>query len=319
MLTSNNSLSLKNINFQKYVAPIFLLILFLVNCIFTSNFMSMNTIWNLLVQSTTVIILGLGMTVVIATGGIDISVGSVMALSGIIVAQFVSINQIPLAIIASLGVVALSGAFVGILVAKLKIQPMIISLSMLYVLRGIAKLLSGGRFINYNNPGFSDIAYLKVWDIIPVQVFIIIALTLFLLILLRKTRFGVYIEAYGDNPLATKISGVKVVLVIVLAYVICEIFAGMAGIMETALITSADPTNMGLTKEMDAIAVTVIGGTPIIGGRPNVLGTVCGALILQLITVMVNMNNIPFAFSLVLKAGIIVAAIYIQKLSKNKK
>jgi Ribose/xylose/arabinose/galactoside ABC-type transport systems, permease components len=279
----------------------------------------MNTIWNLLVQSTTVIILGLGMTVVIATGGIDISVGSVMALSGIIVAQFVSINQIPLAIIASLGVVALSGAFVGILVAKLKIQPMIISLSMLYVLRGIAKLLSGGRFINYNNPGFSDIAYLKVWDIIPVQVFIIIALTLFLLILLRKTRFGVYIEAYGDNPLATKISGVKVVLVIVLAYVICEIFAGMAGIMETALITSADPTNMGLTKEMDAIAVTVIGGTPIIGGRPNVLGTVCGALILQLITVMVNMNNIPFAFSLVLKAGIIVAAIYIQKLSKNKK
>lgn len=302
---------------QSYGALIVLAILIIINCFMTKNFMNINTIWNLGTQSTTVIILALGMTTVIATGGIDISVGSVMAVSAMILAKILAEGYIPMAILAGLATAVLCGLLSGSLVSCFRIQPMIVTLSMLFIMRGVAKLLNGGVFMDYKNPQFSNIAYIRVGGVIPIQFFLIGFLVVGMHILLNKTRFGVYVEAYGDNAMATKISGINVVFVVTICYVICSVMAGISGIFEAAVVTSADPSNMGNTQELDAIAATVLGGTPISGGKPNVGGTVCGALVLQLITMMVNMNNIPYAYALVLKAAIIVLAIYTQRKSQK--
>lgn len=302
---------------QTYGAPLALVVLIVINCFTTPNFVSFTTFWNLITQSTTVMILGLGMTLVIATGGINISVGSVMAISSMVLAKLVFQNQIGMGIISCIAVAALTGMLTGIIITKFNVQPMITTLAMMYVLRGIAKLLNGGTILNYKNAAFSDFAYIRLGGQIPIQFAIVIALTAVMLVLIKKTRFGTYVEAYGDNPLATKVSGINVILIVTLCYVLCNVLAGVSGILEAATTTCSDPVNMGLNKETDAIAATVVGGTPMAGGRPNILGTICGALILQLITIMINMNNVPYSYSLVLKAAIIVVSIYIQNM-KNR-
>ncbi len=302
--------------FQAYGAPIALVILLLINCFTTPNFISWSTISNLVTHSATVMILGIGMTMVIATGGINISVGSVMAVSSMVLAKLVFKDHIITGVIVCLLVAVATGVITGIIITVFKVQPMITTLAMMYALRGVAKLLNGGTILNYKNQDFSNFAYVKIAGIIPIHFVIVFVLAAAGFILLRKTRFGLYVEAYGDNPTATKIAGVNTILVVTAAYVLCNVLAGVSGILEAAATTCADPVNMGLNKETDAIAATVVGGTPMAGGRPNVFGTICGALILQLITIMINMNNVPYSYSLVLKALIIVISIYAQNIKK---
>lgn len=303
---------------RQYGALIALIILVIINCFTTKNFISVTTLWNLLTQATTVIILGLGMTIVIATGGINISVGSVLALSSMVLAKFILEGHIFLGLVASLGVAAFTGVVSGVIITKFKVQPMITTLAMMYALRGIAKLMNGGTRLSYKNAEFSNFAYLKIGGQIPIQVIIILILTFIVYILMRKTYFGNYVEAYGDNPLATKISGVNVGVIVTICYVLCNMLACIAAIIETSSITCADPVNMGLNKETDAIAAVVVGGTPMSGGKPNIGGMLCGALVLQLITMMINMNNIPYSYSLIIKAAIIVVSLYLQNLTDKK-
>jgi ribose/xylose/arabinose/galactoside ABC-type transport system permease subunit len=123
-------------------------------------------------------------------------------------------------------------------------------------------------------------------------------------------RYGSYIEAYGNNPMAAKICGINTVKVVIIAYVVCALFAWMSGMLEAAMISAADPSKTGKDMEMNAIAAVVIGGTPITGGYPNVIGSVCGAFLLQIITMMANMNNLAYSITLIIKAGIIVFALF---------
>lgn len=304
--------------FGEYGALIAFVALFVVNAFVTNNFLQMRTVWNILTQSCTTVLLALGMTVVIATGGINISVGSAMALSAMLAAKLIKDGQLVLGLILGLLCALVFGWITGMAVIKFKIQPMIVSLSMMFVLRGIAKLISDGRIMTYRNKAFSDFFYGEVFGFLPVRTAIWLALAIVLWIFLSKTRYGTYIEAYGDNPEATRISGVNVVLVISTAYMICNSFACVAGYVEAGYATTVDPAAMGLTKEMDAIAATVVGGTSISGGRPKVWGTVFGALVLQLITIMVNMNNVPVPYARIIKAAIIIGAIYAQRLSSRK-
>ena len=134
----------------------------------------------------------------------------------------------------------------------------------------------------------------------------------------RKTPFGIYIEACGDNLDAAKKSGIRVVFYTVTAYVICNLLTAMAGIFDAGSVSSADPMALGILMEMDAIAATVIGGTSITGGRPNFVGTVFGVFILQIITIMINMNNISEQWSYIITAAIIIAAVVFQNLKKMK-
>jgi ribose transport system permease protein len=302
---------------NEYGAFIAFLILMAVNACVTKNFISISTLMNLLSQSTTVAILSLGMTIVIATGGIDISVGSMMALCGMITSTIILAGSIPLGIAASLSISAAIGFTIGILIVKLRLQPMITTLSTMFILRGAAKVISSGHTVSYRNAAYVNFFFYNIFGMIPIRIILWVILAVTVGILLSKTAFGVYIASYGDNPKAATISGMNVVAVVAGCYVLSGVLSCLAGIIEIGYVASANPSNMGLTKEMDAIAATVVGGTPISGGKPRIFGTICGALVLQLITLMVNMNNIPSSYARVIKAILIILAVYVQHLSRQ--
>lgn len=291
-------------------------ILFAGNCIFTRNFLSVNTVQNILSQCTTTVLLGIGMTIVIATGGINISVGSVMAMSAMIIAKFMAQGYIIQGIVLGVLAAVFWGFITGYVIIKFNIQPMIASLAMMFVLRGIAKLLNDGKNMNPRNRELNDFLY-KTYVGLPVRTIIWLVIVIIIAIVVYKTRFGVCIESYGDNSRATRIAGINIVAVITSCYIICNALACVAGFIEMGYSSIVDPGNMGLSKEMDAIAATVLGGTSIDGGKPHIWGTVFGAMVLQLITIMVNMNNVPASYAKIIKAIIIILAVYLQGMKKN--
>ncbi len=297
---------------KKYGALFVLILVTLLNCIFTPNFSNVNVMWNIIIQVTTVMLVALGMTAVISLGGIDISVGSIMAISSIVVAKFLDLGVVP-AILITLAIAAVFGIFSGFIVSKFNIQPIIVTLSVMIAGRGIGQVINDAQLLNFYNPEFSAIGTYKVFGVIPIQAFIMLVFIGIFLFVMKKTVFGTYIQAMGDNKKASSLSGVNTVFIVIAVYTISSIMAGMAGIVETARLSAADANAIGKSIELDAIAAVVVGGTPMTGGVANITGTVIGALIMQIITVSVNMNNIPFAYSLVLKSLIIVVAIYLQR------
>ena len=301
---------------KQYGVFLAFIILFAGNSIFTRNFLSMNTVQNILSQCTTTVLLGIGMTVVIATGGINISVGSVMAMSSMIAAKFIAEGHLVQGMLLGLVAALFCGFLTGYVVIKFNIQPMIASLAMMFVLRGVAKLLNDGKNMNPRNKALNNFLY-ETFGGIPVRTIIWLICVLIIVVLVYMTRFGICIESYGDNSRATRIAGINTVMVITSCYVICNILACIAGFVEMGYSSIVDPGNMGLSKEMDAIAATVLGGTSIDGGKPHVWGTVFGAMVLQMITIMVNMNNVPASYAKIIKAVIIVLAVYLQGNRKN--
>ena len=291
-------------------------VLFVGNSIFTKNFLSMTTVQNILSQCTTPVLLGIGMTVVIATSGINISVGSVMAMCAMVAAKLIKEEMFVQGMAAGLILALLCGALTGYIIIKFDIQPMIVSLAMMFVLRGVAKLLNDGKNMRPGNSALNSFFYETVAGI-PVRTVIWFVCALALFILISKTRFGICIESFGDNSRAARIAGINIVAVIVACYMICNVMAYVAGVIEMGYSSIVDPGNMGLTKEMDAIAATVLGGTSIDGGKPHIWGTVCGAMVLQMISIMVNMNNVPSSYAKIIKAAIIILAIYFQSMKKN--
>lgn len=292
-------------------------LLFLGNSLFTANFFSMITVQNILSQCATTVLLGVGMTVVIATGGINISVGSVMAVAAMIAAKLIREGHMLPGMLAGAVVVTACGALTGYVIIKFDVQPMIASLSMMFILRGVAKLLNDGKNMNPGSRELNSFLYEMVGPV-SVRTVIWLVCVLLVFILVAKTRFGICIESYGDNSRASRIAGIDVALVITSSYVICNILACVAGYIEMGYSSIVDPGNMGLTKEMDAIAATVLGGTSIDGGKPHIWGTVCGAMVLQMITIMVNMNNISSSYAKIIKAAIIILAVFLQNLKKNR-
>jgi ribose/xylose/arabinose/galactoside ABC-type transport system permease subunit len=297
---------------KKYGALIVLILLMAVNMIFTPNFASVNTMWNILIQVSTVMLVALGMTVVISSGGIDISVGSIMALSSIVTAKALGMGVFP-AILLGLAVVAVFGMFSGFVISKFKVQPIIVTLTLMIAVRGVAQVVNDAQLLNFTEPSFTYFGVHRFFGVVPIQVVVMaIAIALVYFIMNRMT-FGRYVQAMGDNYKASRLSGVNIFLVTVIIYGISAVFAGMAGLMETARLSAADANAIGKMIELDAIAAVAVGGTSLAGGRANVIGTVIGALIMLIITVSVNMNNIPFAYALVLKSIIIIVAVYLQR------
>ena len=292
-------------------------LLFFGNSLFTANFFSMITVQNILSQCATTVLLGVGMTIVIATGGINISVGSVMAVAAMIAAKLIKEGWMWQGMLAGVLVVMLCGAVTGYVIIKFDVQPMIASLSMMFILRGVAKLLNDGKNMNPGSRELNSFLYEMVGPV-SVRTVIWLLCVLIVFILVAKTRFGICIESYGDNSRASRIAGINVALVITSSYVICNALACIAGYIEMGYSSIVDPGNMGLTKEMDAIAATVLGGTSIDGGKPHIWGTVCGAMVLQMITIMVNMNNISSSYAKIIKAVIIILAVFLQNLKKKK-
>lgn len=297
----------------KYGAVLFFFLLFFYNCVMTKNFVRFVTIQNMFVQSFPIILTSFGMTLVIATGNIDISMGSGMALAAILFAMGLGRGWNPfLALLPALAAGIFFSWFCGILVAKFHVQSMIITMAMLYMLRGIAKGLSGGALVSYKNDTLSALSYYKIAGVIPIH--LVIALLAFgiMYFVVEKTRYGTYVEAVGDNPRAAEISGVKVHKILISVYIVSGVTAVIAGVEQCIMVSLADAANVGLSREFDAIAATVVGGTPMSGGKPNLAGTFFAALLLQLINMMVNMNNIYYALAYVIKALLIIGAVFLQ-------
>lgn len=308
----------KNSRFSDYASLVFLAGLLLFNSIFTPNFFRLGTLQNSITQLCPTILCGMGMTLVISTGGIDISVGSLMALSGVVMAKCMERIGIFPGILLGIGFAVLIGMFTGIMVGKLKLQAMVITLGLMLGVRGVAQVLCDGRDIYFNTLGergelLSDFGTLKFFKFIPVQLFPIFISVLFIWILIKKTTLGVQIQAVGDSIKSSNLVGIHTNRVFVFVYGLSGFFAAIAGIMQASKVSVAAGSSLGQLAELDAIAAVVIGGTPMSGGRARVLGTVLGAMIMQCITLTCVMNNIPDQYAQVVKAMIIVFAVYIQR------
>lgn len=296
-----------------YGAAAALVLLFLANVILTPNFADINNFSNILVQVTPTMLVAIGMTFVIATGGIDLSVGSLMAIASAVGAVSLDYGVFS-AILAGLIVVTLVGAFNGWLISTFKIQPIIVTLALLIAGRGIAQVISnGGQLIPFSNETFEFFGKGTLGGVLPMPILIMIVIVALAIFVLRTTIFGRHVVAVGGNENAARLSGISVNRTKILVYALSGLLAGIAGLIYTARLGASDASKVGETIELDAIAATVVGGTALTGGRATVIGTVLGALIMQIITTSFNMNGIKFSYSLVIKAAIIIFVVYLQR------
>ena len=303
---------------QKYSAIAMLLFFIIFNSIFTNNFFAAGTLNNIITQICPNILCGMGMTLVISTGGIDISVGSVMALAGVMTAKnMTSVGIIPALILACAAAVVV-GCINGFCVGKLRLQAMVITLGMQLAVRGAAQVLCGGRDIYFNRLGKvgEELALwgsYKIGGVVPIQLVPIIISVIFVWILADKTVLGRQIQAVGDSIKSSSLAGINAARTLMIVYGLSAFLAAFAGLFQAARVTVAAGSSLGQLAELDAIAAVVIGGTPMSGGKAHVFGTIIGALIMQMITLTCVMNNIPDEYAQVLKAVIIVFAVFIQR------
>ena len=310
-------------HFRKFGAVYAFLAIVAVDSLLNENFFAINTLWNLTIQVLPVMLTALGMLLVISTGGIDISVGSIMAVAGVLCAQSLT-GQIPLgngsvpvAMLLGLLAATLIGAFNGTLIAFFHIQPIIVTLILYIAGRGIAQLMSdGGTIVFYGTP-FNDMGVARLPGNVPIQLIVEIIFVVIIVFMLKKSTFGYYVQAIGENPIASTLSGIRTKSVLIAVYAISGFMAGLAGLFTAARSSCADPNTLGALAEMDAIAAVAIGGTSMNGGKSRIMGTIFGAMIIQLVTITINMNNIHYAYARILKGLIIVVAVYLQREKKR--
>jgi ribose/xylose/arabinose/galactoside ABC-type transport system permease subunit len=305
----------------RYGTFLALALLILFNFAFTPNFATWQTLNVNLTQVCAIVIVAVGMTLVIATGGIDLSVGSLMAIAGAL-APLIFLGKlfplphpmvgIALAFVVPVLVAGMFGWFNGWLVTRLRIQPIIATLVLFIAGRGIAQVATNGNLQVFNMPEFQFIGLGRVFGV-PFQVWLMAIIIVAAAWMLRKTVFGRQILAVGGNDRAARLSGIPVASVKRRVYLISGLLSGLAGLIVIARNSASDANLVGLGMELDAIAAVAVGGTLLTGGRATVVGTLLGALIIQLVRYTLLANGVPDAAALVAKAGIIVLAVWLQR------
>ncbi|MEV1154689.1 ABC transporter permease [Micromonospora chokoriensis] len=268
--------------------------------------------------SAPLILVALGMTLVISTGGIDLSVGSLCAISGAIACMYISkqpdqnsITVVLTALALALAISLVLGAWNGVLVAVIGIQPIIATLILMVAGRGLAQLITQGQIITINSGPFRAIGLGHLLTL-PLAIFIALAAALVVAGFTRRTALGMIVESVGGNAEASRLAGIRSGRVIFLAYVISAACAAVAGFMMTANVSSADGNAVGLWVELDAILAVVIGGTSLAGGRFFLSGTILGALIIQTLTTTVYAMDISPQTSLLFKAVVVIVVCLVQ-------
>jgi galactofuranose transport system permease protein len=303
---------------KKYSAITLLFLFVLLNSFITPNFFKLSNLNNIITQICPTILCGMGMTLVISTGGIDISVGSLMALAGVLTAKLMpGIGLLP-AIALSVLAAVLVGCFTGIMIGKLRLQAMVVTLGLMLGIRGVAQVLCDGRDIYFNKLGevgkqLALWGTFKIGGVVPVQIIPIVISIIFVWIMVERTVLGRQIQAVGDSIKSSSLAGINTAKTMMIVYGLSAFFAAFAGIFQAAKVSVAAGSSLGQLAELDAIAAVVIGGTPMSGGKAHVFGTVIGALIMQMITLTCVMNDIPSQYAQVFKAIIIVIAVFIQR------
>src|SRR3954447_7728061 len=262
-------------------------------------------------RGTPVALLSLGMVLVIATRGIDLSVGAVMAISGAIAASLADSHGLPVVLAAALGTGLVCGLWNGFLVSVLGIQPIVATLILMVAGRGIAQLITEGRIVTFTSP---DLVWLGNGSILGVPVPVTIALGMLILtaVVVRGSALGLLIEATGGNARASELAGVGTRAMILAVYVWCGVCAALAGVIAAADIMGADANNAGLWLELDAILAVVIGGTSLFGGRFSLILAMVGALIIQAMNTGILLSGYPPEFNLVVKAAVVLIVLLLQ-------
>jgi galactofuranose transport system permease protein len=267
---------------------------------------------DILNRAAPVMLLALGMTLVIATAGVDLSVGAVMAIAGAVAALSVKAGQ-PLAVVitVSLGAAIVAGLWNGALVSFLQVPPIVATLIIMVSGRGVAQLLTDGQIVSFENKAFEFIGRGTFLGL-PFTITLVAVAFLTLLLFTQKTAVGLFIESTGDNEIASRYAGVNTRIVKLLVYTVSGLCAGLAGLIVTADIKAADVNNAGLYLELDAILAVVIGGTMLTGGRFSLAGSLIGAVLIQTLTTTILTRGIPPTFTLVVKSAVIIAVCLLQ-------
>ncbi|CAM4092621.1 ABC transporter permease [Roseateles saccharophilus] len=318
---------------QKFAALTGLLILVLVFSMTSSAFFSVGNAMTVSLQVTSIVYLGIGATFVILTGGIDLSVGSVLALSGVVAGMLVK-GGMPVAPAMTLGVAigALCGAINGLCVTRLKLPPFIATLGMMLVARGVALQLTDARAISGLGEAFGALGNGALWRVeeideqgfpnvafpgIPYPVLLMVVLAIVAGMLLRRTTLGRHIHAVGSNGEAARLSGVNVNRVTMFAYVTSGALAGLAGCVLMSRLVTAQP-NEGVMYELDAIAAAVIGGTSLLGGVGTISGTLIGAFVIGVLRNGLNMNGVSSFTQQIIIGGVILVTVWIDQLRNRR-
>lgn len=303
-----------------------LIVLLLINVVITPSFLTIRvqdghlfgSLIDILRNGAPTMLIALGMTLVIASRGIDLSVGAVVAISGALGCAHIASSADPAspgtvitAMSIALGVAVALGLWNGVLVSVFGVQPIIATLVLMTAGRGIALLITDGQIVTVTSPAFKVLGAgyafgLPVAVLVSLSVFVVVGL------LTRYTALGMLLESVGINPEASRLAGVRYRSIVFAVYVFSALCAGIAGLMIASNISAADANNAGLWIEMDAILAVVIGGTSLLGGRFSLTGTILGALIIQTLTTTVYTAGITPETTLVFKALVVVAVCLLQ-------
>lgn len=313
---------------QRLLAFAALIILLIAFSLASPNFLQFNNIVGILLATAVNGVLALGVTFVIITGGIDLSIGTVMTFSAVMTGVFITYWQlpVPIGILGGILMGALAGVVNGAVIAKMKIPPFISTLGIMYVAKGLSLVISGLKPIYFNDtPEFRPIAMGSALGAvfpdaevlqIPNAVFILFGAAIIASLILTRTVLGRYTFALGSNEEATRLSGVNVDRWKIAVYTVCGTFAGLGGVMMASRLNSAQPA-LGQGYELDAIAAVVIGGTSLSGGEGTIQGTIIGAFVMSVLVNGLRILSVPQEWQIVVTGGIIVVAVYLDILRRR--
>jgi ribose transport system permease protein len=312
---------------QKVLAFGALIALFIVFSLASPNFFKFDNIVGILLATAVNGVLALGVTFVIITAGIDLSVGTTMTFAAVMTGVFITFWRlpIPLGIIGGILAGGLAGMVNGLVISKMKIPPFIATLGMFYATKGLSLVISGLKPIYFNDtPIFREVAMGSIVGAvipgfnIPNAVLILFGAAIIASLILGKTILGRYTVAIGSNEEATRLSGVNVDLWKTSVYTLCGLFSGLAGVLIAARLNSAQPS-LGGGYELDAIAAAVIGGTSLSGGEGTILGTIIGAFIISTLTNGLRILSVPQEWQMVVTGAIVVLAVWMDILRRRQK
>lgn len=306
--------------FTNYGLYISFLVIFGIFAYLAPAFLDTRNIINIPYQVSYIAIIAVGITFVIITGGIDLSVGSVVALVGVWMVYVIAIFHVPVLLGLIIGLA--TGAFLGIVngsfVVRFNIPPFIATLAMMSVARGLARFIVNDRSITIQDPMFKFIGDYRIGGSVPMPVVIMLVVFAAAYIVTTRTRFGRYVYAIGGNVEAARLSGINTRFVTLMVYVICAGLSGLSGILLASRFPGGavgDP-KVGLMYELDAIASVVVGGTSLMGGKGTIIGTLVGALLIGVLNNGLNLLAVPDYWQMVFKGVVILAAVLMDQLKK---
>lgn len=318
---------------QKFAALAGLFVLVACFSLTSPSFFTLGNAMTVSLQVTSIVFLGIGATFVILTGGIDLSVGSILALAGVAAALCVKAGvPVPLSMLLGIAVGALCGAVNGLCVTVLKLPPFIATLGMMLVARGIALQITDARAVSGLGDSFGELGNGALWRVvqidaqgfpdvvfpgIPYPVLLMVVLAVAGAVLLTRTTLGRHIHAVGSNAEAARLSGVNVGRVVRFAYVVSGALAGLAGCVLMSRLVTAQP-NEGVMYELDAIAGAVIGGTSLIGGVGTISGTVIGSLVIGILRNGLNMNGVSAFTQQIIIGLVILLTVWIDQVRNRR-